>query len=90
MGEICFREYCKYIYEIKIAIYITGINKGLDVTIKGDPHCVITGVCPIQQAESGHITFLTNSLIENIFQKHQAAAVILSEADAEPFNECRD
>ncbi len=36
--------------------------EGLDVTIKGDPNCLISGVSPIQQAEPGHITFLTNSL----------------------------
>lgn len=55
---------------------------GLDVTIKGDPNCVIKGVCPIQQSMPGYITFLTNSLYRKYLPATQAAAVILGEADA--------
>ncbi len=56
--------------------------EGLDVTIKGDPNCLISGVSPIQQAEPGHITFLTNSLYRKHLSTTQASAVILTEADS--------
>ena len=56
---------------------------GLDVTLRGDPDCVITGVSPIQQSTSGHITFLTNSIYRKHLATTQASAVILAEADAE-------
>lgn len=58
------------------------LTQGLDVTIKGDPHCMITGVSPIQQAGSGQITFLTNSLYRKHLAETKASAVILSEADS--------
>ncbi|TAK79248.1 MAG: UDP-3-O-(3-hydroxymyristoyl)glucosamine N-acyltransferase [Gammaproteobacteria bacterium] len=56
---------------------------GLEVTLKGDPTCVIEGVSPIQQAQPGHVTFLTNRLYSKHLASTQAAAVILSAADAE-------
>jgi UDP-3-O-[3-hydroxymyristoyl] glucosamine N-acyltransferase len=56
--------------------------QGLDVTVQGDPHCVITGVSPIQASLPGHITFLTNSLYRKYLPETQASAVILSDADA--------
>ncbi len=52
------------------------------VTIKGDPDCLISGVCTIQHAQPGCIAFLTNSLYRQYLQTTQAAAVILTEADA--------
>lgn len=55
---------------------------GLDVTIKGDPNCVITGISPIQQSQSGHITFLSNPLYKKHLTATKAAAVILSEEEA--------
>lgn len=58
------------------------LTEGLDVTIKGDPSCVITGVSQIQQAQSGHLTFLTNALYKKHLESTQASAVILSEEDA--------
>lgn len=61
------------------------LTKGLDVTIKGDPQCVITGISPIQQAQSGHVTFLMNSLYKKYLTSTHAAAVILSEDDAASF-----
>lgn len=54
----------------------------LDVTIQGDPHCVITGIGPIQQATPGSITFLTNPFYRKYLPTTQAAAVILTQADA--------
>lgn len=61
------------------------LTAGLDVTIKGDPNCLITGVCPIQQSQPAHITFLTNALYKKHLATTQASAVILAEADV---NEC--
>ncbi len=63
------------------------LTAGLDVQIKGDPHCLITGISPIQQSQSGHITFLTNSVLSSsLYRKYlaetKASAVILTEADA--------
>lgn len=55
---------------------------GLDVTLRGDPDCLITGVNTIQQSQSGHITFLTNSLYRKYLSTTNASAIILSEADA--------
>ncbi len=56
---------------------------GLDVTLKGDPHCLIQGVCPIQQSRPAHVTFLTNPLYRKYLANTQAAAVILSQAEAD-------
>lgn len=60
---------------------LSELTKGLDVTIKGDPNCVITGVGTIQQSQAGQITFLTNALYRKHLATTQASAVILSEAD---------
>lgn len=56
---------------------------GLDVTIKGNPDCLISGVSPIQQSSPGHITFLTNSLYRKYLTTTQASAVILSGDDVD-------
>jgi len=61
---------------------LSDLINGLDVTLKGDPDCLIEGVSPIQQSQPGHITFLTNSLYRKHLATTQASAVILSEADA--------
>lgn len=65
---------------------LSELVKGLDVTIKGDPDCMITGVSPVQKAEAGHITFLTNSQYRKYLPLTKAAAVILSEKDADECN----
>jgi UDP-3-O-[3-hydroxymyristoyl] glucosamine N-acyltransferase len=57
--------------------------KGLEVTIKGDPGCIIEGVCTIQEAQPGHITFLNNPLYRKFLPDTQASAVILLADDAE-------
>lgn len=61
---------------------ISTLISGLDVTLKGDPDCLISGVSTIQQSAKGHITFLTNSAYRKYLAATQASAVILSEADA--------
>src|SRR5579862_154846 len=61
---------------------LSELTQGLDVSIKGDANCIITGVSPIQEAGAGHITFLTNSLYKKYLASTDAAAVILSPDDA--------
>jgi len=56
---------------------------GLDVSLQGDPNCLITGVATIQDAEAGHVSFLTNSLYRKYLATTRASAVILSGKDAE-------
>lgn len=58
------------------------LTQGLDVTIQGDADCVITGIAPIQLSQTGHITFLTNSLYRKYLADTKASAVILSADDA--------
>jgi UDP-3-O-[3-hydroxymyristoyl] glucosamine N-acyltransferase len=78
----------------KISCTLSELILGLDVTIKGDPHCVIHGVCTINHGKPGHITFLMNSLYKKYLPETQAAAVILLQEDATecPVNAliCRD
>ena len=65
---------------------LSELVKGLDVTIKGDPDCKITGVSPVQKAQPGHITFLTNSQYRKYLPLTNAAAVILGDKDAAECN----
>lgn len=62
---------------------LSELTSGLDVTIKGNPDCVITGVSPIQQSKLGHLTFLVNSLYKKYLPSTQASAVILTADEAE-------
>lgn len=62
---------------------LADLIKDLDVTIKGDPECLIDGVSTIQQAKPGHITFLTNALYRKHLTDTQASAVIITEADSQ-------
>lgn len=66
----------------QISYTLATLTRDLDVTLKGDPNCVITGVSPIQHAQSGEMTFLTNSLYRKYLETTQASVVILAEADA--------
>jgi UDP-3-O-[3-hydroxymyristoyl] glucosamine N-acyltransferase len=58
------------------------LTDGLEVTIKGDACCLITGISTIQEAQPGHITFLTNSHYRKYLSVTQASAVILGYDDA--------
>jgi UDP-3-O-[3-hydroxymyristoyl] glucosamine N-acyltransferase len=60
---------------------LSQLTNGLDVIIKGDPNCLISGISPIQHSQQGHISFLTNSLYKKHLVTTQASAVILAEAD---------
>lgn len=59
--------------------------QGLDVELKGDPQCLITGVSPIQQSQSGHISFLTNAAYKKYLSSTIAAAVILHPKDLDTY-----
>lgn len=59
------------------------LPKELDVSIKGDPHCVIKGVSTIQAAQPGDITFLVNPLYKKYLPITQSSAVILSAGDVD-------
>jgi len=61
---------------------LSELTKGLEVVIKGDANCLISGICPIEQSQPGHLTFLTNSLYKKYLKTTQASAVILSEKEA--------
>lgn len=54
----------------------------LDVTLKGDPDCLITGISMIQTSEPGHLTFLSNPLYKKYLSHTRASAVILDEESA--------
>lgn len=58
------------------------LTQDLETTIQGDASCLIQGVCTIQEALPGHITFLTNPLYKKFLPATKAAAVILSASDA--------
>ena len=60
--------------------------EGLDVTIKGNPDCLIRGVCPIEKAQPDRITFLNTFLTKRYRQylpETTAGAVILTKDDAD-------
>jgi UDP-3-O-[3-hydroxymyristoyl] glucosamine N-acyltransferase len=59
------------------------LTENLEVEIQGDPQCVIKGICTINHAQPGYITFLMNPLYKKYLQVTQAVAVILSKEDAE-------
>ncbi len=64
---------------------LSQLAKGLEVTIQGDSNCIIDGVCTIQDARSGGITFLMNPLYKKYLATTKASAVILIADDS---NEC--
>ncbi len=73
---------------------LSQLTQNLEVTIKGDAQCVIEGVCTIQDAQPGRITFLMNPLYKKYLPTTQASAVIMTVEDFEncPTNAliCRD
>ncbi|HSW69612.1 MAG TPA: UDP-3-O-(3-hydroxymyristoyl)glucosamine N-acyltransferase [Gammaproteobacteria bacterium] len=73
---------------------LSHLAQGLEVEIKGDPNCPISGVCTIQDGKPGAITFLMNPLYKKHLPTTKASAVILLKEDADecPMNAliCRD
>lgn len=62
---------------------ISQLAKDLEVSIKGDPDCLIEGVCTIQNAKPGHLSFLMNPLYKKYLPTTKASAVILTAEDSE-------
>lgn len=56
---------------------------GLDVQLKGDPNCLISGICVLQESKPEHLAFLSNPLYKKYLATTEASAVILSEQDAD-------
>lgn len=69
--------------ETKRNYTLAELAKNLDVVIQGDPHCLIEGVCTIQQAKAGRIAFLNNPLYKKYLPTTAASAVILLSDDVE-------
>lgn len=61
---------------------LSELIQGLEVSVIGDPDCIITGISPIHHSLPGHITFLNNPTYRKFLLTTQASAVILSEEDA--------
>jgi UDP-3-O-[3-hydroxymyristoyl] glucosamine N-acyltransferase len=57
------------------------LANGLDVTIQGDPECLIHGVSTIQEGREGCIAFLVNPLYKKYLPTTAASAVILLQED---------
>lgn len=66
----------------KVEYTLTELTRGLDVTLQGNPEAVISGVSPIQQANAGHLSFLTNMHYRKYLATTNAAAVVLGKDDA--------
>ena len=49
--------------------------------VHGDPDCQIVGVASLQEAQTGHITFLANPVYRKYLSSTQASAIILSPTD---------
>lgn len=62
---------------------LSQLAQGLEVTIKGNPDCLIEGVCTIQEGKSGHLAFLMNPLYKKYLSVTKASAVILTAEDSE-------
>lgn len=62
---------------------IQNLPEDLQIQIKGDPLCRISGVGTIQNALSSDITFLVNPLYKKFLTTTHAAAIILSYEDAD-------
>ncbi|NRH28916.1 UDP-3-O-(3-hydroxymyristoyl)glucosamine N-acyltransferase [Pseudomonas sp. MS19] len=57
----------------------------LGATLKGDSELLITGLATLQDAGVGQLSFLANAQYRKYLADTQAAAVLLTEADAEGF-----
>nr|WP_150547395.1 UDP-3-O-(3-hydroxymyristoyl)glucosamine N-acyltransferase [Pseudomonas marincola] len=57
----------------------------LGATLKGDSELLITGLATLQDAGAGQLSFLANAQYRKYLANTQAAAVLLTEADAEGF-----
>lgn len=61
-----------------LAELANSLSNDCEVQIQGDPNCKVSGVCTIQDALPGHVTFLVNPLYKKYLASTKAAAVILT------------
>ncbi|CDL82185.1 UDP-3-O-(3-hydroxymyristoyl)glucosamine N-acyltransferase [Xenorhabdus szentirmaii] len=64
-----------------VSIRLADLAQQLDAQLQGDGDTVITGLAPMHSANSGQITFLSDSRYTDKLSECQAAAVVLREAD---------
>ncbi|MBD2820412.1 UDP-3-O-(3-hydroxymyristoyl)glucosamine N-acyltransferase [Xenorhabdus sp. 42] len=64
-----------------VSIRLSDLAQQLDAQLQGDGDTVITGLAPMHSANSGQITFLSDSRYTDKLSECQAAAVVLREAD---------
>ena len=63
------------------SIRLADLAQQLDADLHGDGELVISGIASMQSAQSGHITFLSNSRYREQLVTCKASAVVLTEAD---------
>lgn len=55
----------------------------LGATLRGDPQCRISGLAPLERAQKGDLSFLTNPNYRKYLSSTEASAVILAKEEAE-------
>lgn len=55
----------------------------LKAQVKGDPNCIITGIAPLDRAQPGQLSFLTNSQYRQYLATTKASAVLITSQDTE-------
>ncbi|VEA69701.1 UDP-3-O-(3-hydroxymyristoyl)glucosamine N-acyltransferase [Serratia rubidaea] len=63
------------------SIRLADLAQQLDAQLHGDGDLVITGIASMHSAQTGQITFLSNSRYQQQLSSCQASAVVLTEAD---------
>ncbi|MGW1445047.1 UDP-3-O-(3-hydroxymyristoyl)glucosamine N-acyltransferase [Serratia rhizosphaerae] len=63
------------------SIRLADLAQQLDAQLHGDGDLVITGIASMHSAQTGQITFLSNSSYQQQLSSCQASAVVLTEAD---------
>jgi UDP-3-O-[3-hydroxymyristoyl] glucosamine N-acyltransferase len=63
------------------SIRLADLAQQLDADLHGDGELVISGIASMQSAQSGQITFLSNSRYREQLVTCKASAVVLTEAD---------
>lgn len=70
-----------------MAITLGELVARLGGSLLGDPQIVVEGIAPLQEASGQHITFLSNPRLRAQAQQSQAAAIIVTENDAQTLGE---
>ncbi|WP_067706532.1 MULTISPECIES: UDP-3-O-(3-hydroxymyristoyl)glucosamine N-acyltransferase [unclassified Erwinia] len=68
------------------SIRLADLAQQLDADLHGDGDLVISGIASMQSAQTGQITFLSNSRYREQLAACQASAVVLTETDLDFFN----